>query len=111
MQAAVSPGDNAAAPAASAIERRPRAPGQVRHVELPTAQTAQAPVFDAGRQPLAERPRAAAAGASSDPDEIRIHIGRIEVTAAPSAPVAPPPKTVRKSLDLGEYLKRGSRRV
>jgi len=42
------------------------------------------------------------------PDEIQIHIGRIEVTALPPAPlrVAAPP--LRKHLNLSEYLKRGS---
>ena len=45
-----------------------------------------------------------------EPDAIEIHIGRIEVLAAPQqqerrAPVPAP----RKSLDLGEYLRRGGR--
>jgi hypothetical protein len=39
-------------------------------------------------------------------DEIQIHIGRIEVTALPPAPVRPAPKPAHKSLDLGAYLKR-----
>jgi len=39
-------------------------------------------------------------------EEIRIHIGRIEVTAVPAA-VQPPARTpARKSLNLDEYLKR-----
>jgi hypothetical protein len=45
-----------------------------------------------------------------EPDEIEIHIGRIEVTAVlppPARPAAPP---ARKSLNLEEYLKRGERR-
>jgi len=41
-----------------------------------------------------------------EPEEIRIHIGRIEVTAAPPAPVRAAPKPAHKSLDLGAYLKR-----
>lgn len=41
------------------------------------------------------------------PDEIQIHIGRIEVTAVPPAAPRPAPPKPRKSLDLGEYLKRG----
>jgi hypothetical protein len=41
-----------------------------------------------------------------EPDEIQIHIGRIEVTAAPTAPVRAAPKPTNKSLDLGAYLKR-----
>lgn len=48
-----------------------------------------------------------AAAERSEPDEIHIHIGRIEVAAvAPPAPrvAAPAP---RKSLNLDEYLRRG----
>ena len=41
------------------------------------------------------------------PDEIQIHIGRIEVTAVPPPPPRPAAPPLRKSLDLGEYLKRG----
>jgi hypothetical protein len=44
-----------------------------------------------------------------EPDEIQIHIGRIEVTAVPSAPVRPEAKPTRKSVSLDEYLKRGRR--
>jgi hypothetical protein len=40
------------------------------------------------------------------PDEIQIHIGRIEVTAAPPAPTRPETKPANKSPNLGEYLKR-----
>lgn len=42
-----------------------------------------------------------------DADEIQIHIGRIEVTAVPPAPVRSPAQPVRRSLKLGEYLRRG----
>jgi hypothetical protein len=41
-----------------------------------------------------------------EPDEIQIHIGRIEVTAAPPAAVRPAPKPERKALSLDDYLKR-----
>jgi len=43
----------------------------------------------------------------AQPDEVQIHIGRIEVTAVP--PAAPPAirKATRKSLSLSEYLSRG----
>jgi hypothetical protein len=49
--------------------------------------------------------------AASTPDDIQIHIGRVEVTAvqqtqAPRAPVRP----ARRSVNLEEYLKRGDRR-
>ena len=56
--------------------------------------------------------RANAAAAPAPPDEIQIHIGRIEITAVPPAPVAraAPPRTQR-AVNLDEYLKRsrGSR--
>ena len=43
-----------------------------------------------------------------EPDEIHIHIGRIDVAAvAPSTPRAPAPQP-RKSLSLDEYLRRGT---
>lgn len=42
-----------------------------------------------------------------EPDAIEIHIGRIEVTAAPQAPSRPAPtKPARKTLTLDDYLKR-----
>ena len=47
-----------------------------------------------------------------EPDEIQIHIGRIEVTAVPPAPAilpAPKPRHVAPSLD--EYLRRRDRRT
>jgi len=47
-----------------------------------------------------------AAKPERQPDEIQIHIGRIEVTAAPPAPQRPEIKPANKSPDLGEYLKR-----
>ncbi|HEX9200064.1 MAG TPA: hypothetical protein VF865_10935 [Acidobacteriaceae bacterium] len=40
-----------------------------------------------------------------EPDEIQIHIGRIEVTAVPQA-TRPAPPPVRKALSLDDYLKR-----
>lgn len=43
-------------------------------------------------------------------DEIHISIGRIEITAAPSAAVRPAPKPTHKTPDLAEYLKRGNSR-
>ena len=42
-----------------------------------------------------------------EPDEIQIHIGRIEVTVVPPVPVRPVASQVRKSLKLDEYLRRG----
>ncbi|MGA2249196.1 hypothetical protein [Terracidiphilus sp.] len=50
------------------------------------------------------------AQSAQEPDAIEIHIGRIEVLAAQPQPVQrPPAQPVRKSLDLGEYLRRGGR--
>jgi hypothetical protein len=41
-----------------------------------------------------------------EPDEIQIHIGRIEVIAAPPSPARAEAKRVPKSLSLDDYLKR-----
>jgi hypothetical protein len=57
----------------------------------------------AAPQPLHARPPA---GMSREPDEIQIHIGRIEVTAVPPPPLRPAPKPANKPLDLRAYLKR-----
>lgn len=47
-----------------------------------------------------------------EPDEIQIHIGRIEVTAVQAPPARPSPqKAARKAPSLGEYLKRGNGRI
>jgi hypothetical protein len=46
------------------------------------------------------------ASAEREPDRVEIHIGRIEVTAVPQEAPRPAPTRPRKSLDLGEYLKR-----
>ncbi|HEY2012479.1 MAG TPA: hypothetical protein VGH38_03210 [Bryobacteraceae bacterium] len=46
--------------------------------------------------------------AQREPDQIEIHIGRIEVTAVPQPQqTAPAVKQPRKALSLDEYLKRG----
>jgi hypothetical protein len=46
-----------------------------------------------------------------EPDEIQIHIGRIEVTAVPPSVPPPPPKPAPKSVSLEEYLQRRDRRA
>lgn len=62
------------------------------------------------RQKMQGMPRHAAA-AAREPDEIQIHIGRIEVTAVPQAPAPTATKPLRKGLNLEEYLRRSARRV
>jgi hypothetical protein len=46
-----------------------------------------------------------------EPDEIEIHIGRIEVTAVQQTSAAPVAKPARKGLSLDEYLRRANGRV
>jgi hypothetical protein len=46
-----------------------------------------------------------------EPDEIHIHIGRIEVAAIAQPAPRPTAQPVRKSLNLSEYLKRGNGRA
>lgn len=60
--------------------------------------------------PSRERTRPLTPTRAPQPDEIEIHIGHIEVAAVLPQP-APrlPARPVRKSLDLGEYLKRDRR--
>ena len=55
-------------------------------------------------------PRRAAAS-KSEPDEIQIHIGRIEVTAVPQTAPRPAAMPASKSINLDEYLKRGRGRA
>jgi hypothetical protein len=48
----------------------------------------------------------------SEPDEIQIHIGRIEVVAVPPAPTPPiSPKPQRRTPSLDEYLRRRDRKA
>jgi hypothetical protein len=54
-------------------------------------------------QPRAAPPR--------EPDDIHIHIGRIEVAAVPAPAPRPAAPQPRKSLNLAEYLKRGRGRT
>jgi hypothetical protein len=61
------------------------------------------------KDPIAVPRRAAAS--RSEPDEIQIHIGRIEVTAVPQALPRPAPAPPSKSINLDEYLKRGRGRA
>jgi hypothetical protein len=82
-------------PASSAAEQQPvaGAPADLVHA----ARALQAPASFA---PLAQ-------SAAREADEVRIHIGRIEVTAvapAPARPAAPMPR--HKAPSLEDYLKR-----
>jgi hypothetical protein len=52
-----------------------------------------------------------AAPSKSEPDEIQIHIGRIEVTAVPQTAPRPAVVPPSKSINLDEYLKRGRGRA
>jgi hypothetical protein len=51
-----------------------------------------------------------APAATNGPDEIQIHIGRIEVTAVPPRVATPTQKRAAKGPSLQEYLKRGRSR-
>lgn len=51
-----------------------------------------------------------AAQAQREPDEIHIHIGRIEIAAITPPASRPAPAAARKSLNLDDYLRRGSGR-
>jgi hypothetical protein len=73
-----------------------------RPVEPPRAVLTLPPSRNAGRS-------ASQRTTSSGPDEIQIHIGRIEVTAVPPPATKPQAKQVRKTPSLSEYLQRGRR--
>jgi hypothetical protein len=60
--------------------------------------------------PPSPRPAQPSPSHAEERDAIEIHIGRIEVLAAPPRPAQPAaPAPARKSLDLGEYLRRERR--
>jgi len=84
---------------------RPLAPGS--RIPVPAiADARKAPSFLPPSQRQARPPQSPA----EEPDSIEIHIGRIEVLAAPPRPEQPAkPKSARKSPDLGEYLRRERR--
>lgn len=97
--------------AAAAPTEAPAAPPRVFVPLLPevrgTAMQART-LMPAGGQPVRARPMGQA---PPEGDAIEIHIGRIEVTAARPQSSLPPAArpAARKSLDLGEYLKRDRR--
>jgi hypothetical protein len=62
-------------------------------------------------KPAAQGPRKVSGAESREPDEINIHIGRIEVTAVqPQAPGAAAPRARRPGTSLDEYLRQRDRR-
>ena len=109
---AVLPGERTAVPDTAEIADTERDHASPRSAP---AQTSRRPVSAATFPPRVKREQSHPAGRTSatphQPDEIRIHIGRIEVTAVPPAPAAAPSKPARPSPNLGEYLKRGDRRA
>jgi len=104
------PQDGAAEPRAEHGTADLGVPGDRPRPQLATGQT---PLLAAA--PSAPLRRAAVRSASEraqrEPDEVHIHIGRIEVTAAPPAPRPVAVPAARKAMSLDEYLARnGGRR-
>ena len=82
----------------SPVKASPRTETSTERTLLPqTVMTIKATQAMAGR-PAPQAP-------IEQPDQIEIHIGRIEVTAVTPAAAAAPRPPQKKSLDLGEYLK------
>jgi len=80
-------------PLLAQVSRRPDAAATPGH----------APIQKTARTSAAER-------LERQPDEIQIHIGRIEVTGLPpAAPLPPRTQPPRRALKLDEYLRRGAR--
>jgi len=65
----------------------------------------ESPVFPSAGRKQSDFPHRPA-HAEREPDEIQIHIGRIEVTAVSQAAARAPVKPAHKALSLEEYLKR-----
>jgi hypothetical protein len=105
--------DGAAEPRAEGGTANAGVPGDRPRPQLATGQTLLAAVPSAPLRPAAVRsaPERAQRGARREPDEVHIHIGRIEVTAAPPAPRPVAAPAARKAMSLDEYLARnGGRR-
>jgi hypothetical protein len=66
------------------------------------------PLFSA--KAAAGEPARRAASPACEPDEIFIHIGRVEVAAVTQPASRPAPAPQRKSINLSEYLRRGNGR-
>lgn len=67
------------------------------------------PYIRAGAKP--DMPNRANRPTATEPEEIQIHIGRIEVTAVPQTQTRPTVKAARKGMSLDEYLKGRNRRA
>jgi len=74
------------------------------------AQTA-APMLSSAQRSLAGDPARRAAAPAREPDEIFIHIGRVEVAAVPPPAPRAAPAPQRKSINLSEYLRRSNGRT
>jgi hypothetical protein len=68
------------------------------------------PLLTNTTQPIGETAARASRGSSSEPDDVHIHIGRIEVTAVQATPPHPP-KPRHAATSLTEYLKRRNGRA
>jgi len=76
---------------------------------LPLSANRASPSFMPSQRPASSRPQSAQRP-SGESDSIEIHIGRIEVLAAPQRAAQPAaPARPRKSVDLAEYLRRDRR--
>ena len=96
-----------------------RQPGDAERKTAPSAVIPIRAIPMAQPQSPLHRPLAIAQGqrnsdasrGKNEPDEIQIHIGRIEVSAMSPAPAAAAVKTPRKSSSLDDYLRRRDRRT
>lgn len=99
------------APAETVSAYRPLVTENARHTGSEVRPFTSSDTFVSGRTRTTKQdlPRPSET-ASREPDEIQIHIGRIEVVAVPQQQAArAPAKSGRKSVSLDEYLKRGRR--
>jgi hypothetical protein len=102
--------------------------GQVETSSRPASNSPYQPLVAANHPAAQTQPREASLAASNaaknarveatrraapthEPDEIHIHIGRIEVAAVTQQAPRPAPAPARKSLNLDEYLRRGNGRA
>jgi hypothetical protein len=103
-------------------------PGQVEASSRPSANAPYQPLVAPNHPAAQTQPREASLATTNaakntraeaarrtapthEPDEIHIHIGRIEVAAVTQQAPRPAPAPARKSLSLDEYLRRGNGRA